>query len=143
MNAVTLRVKVKKSCRAKRARVVEFKIDSGLIHSVLREDVLRDLGRKPNGVEDFYLADGMRIRRCVGEAYFEYKGTGGPAPVVFGEKNDHNLLGSMALEALGVVFDPLTQELRAAAVNLERNVPWYRAGGTQTKARPQRKTRRN
>jgi len=143
MDAVTLRVKVKKSCRAKRSRVVEFKIDSGLVHSVVREDVLRDLGRKPKGVEDFHMVDGQRISRSVGEAYFEYKGTGGPAPVVFGEKNDHNLLGSMALEAIGVVFDPLTQELRTAAVNLERNVPWYREGGTQTKTRPQARTRRN
>ena len=45
-------------------------------------------------------------------AYFEYQGKGGGAPVVFGETGDSNLLGMTTLEAMGLMVDPLSRDLR-------------------------------
>jgi hypothetical protein len=36
----------------------------------------------------------------------------GAAPVVFGDKGDFPLLGVTTLEALGLLFDPVHQELK-------------------------------
>jgi hypothetical protein len=43
---------------------------------------LEKLGIAPHKTMDFFLADGTKIMREVGDAYFEYKGEGGAAPVV-------------------------------------------------------------
>jgi len=37
---------------------------------------------------EFILADGTKINRKVGDAYFEYNSEGGSAPVIFGEERD-------------------------------------------------------
>ncbi|MFA5782564.1 MAG: hypothetical protein WC868_09885 [Bacteroidales bacterium] len=42
---------------------------------------------------------GSTITRQVGDAYFEYKGDGGAAPVIFGEKGDEPLPGVTTLES--------------------------------------------
>ena len=47
----------------------------------------------------------------VGDAYFEYKGEGGSAPVIFGEKGDEPLLGVTTLESIGLVLNPFNREL--------------------------------
>ena len=60
-----------------------------------------------------------------GDAYFEYAGVGGPAPVIFGEKDDRNLLGVTTLEALELVLDPFKRELRPMTMNLMGAVPTY------------------
>jgi predicted aspartyl protease len=59
----------------------------------------------------FVLADGTEIRRKVGDAYFEWRGEGGAAPVIFGEKGDEPLLGATTLESLGLVLNPFNREL--------------------------------
>jgi hypothetical protein len=55
------------------------------------------------------LADGKTIRKPVGNAFFEYQGKIGAAPVVFGEK-DVYLLGAVTLESLGLILDPMKRE---------------------------------
>jgi hypothetical protein len=47
----------------------------------------------------------------VGDAYFEYRGDGGAAPVIFGEDGDQPLLGATTLESLGLVLNPFKREL--------------------------------
>ena len=39
-------------------------------------------------------------------------------PVIFGEPGDAVLLGVVALEILGLVFDPLRRELRPAVLRM-------------------------
>src|SRR5262249_28214540 len=74
--------------------------------------VLRRLGIKPGKTKTFILADGTEIKRVLGAALFRVNGEEGPSPVIFGEKDDSVLLGSVSLEALGFFLDPLKRELR-------------------------------
>ena len=91
---------------------VEFLVDSGAVYSLVPAPVLRKLGLRPYRTETFTLADGTKVRRKVGDAYFEIEGNRGPAPVIFGEKDDEPLLGVTTLESLGLVLDPFKRRLR-------------------------------
>lgn len=89
----------------------EFLVDSGATYTVVPEDILKKIGIKPVGEEQFSLADGRIISRKVGSALYEYEGTERAAPVLFGEKDDDLLLGAFTLEALGLTLDPLKRKL--------------------------------
>lgn len=111
-------VVLKKTRETKPSRKVTFLVDSGAVYSVVDSKVLRALGCKPYRRKSFYLADGSAVERRIGDAYFEYGGVGGPAPVIFGEKGDSNLLGATTLEALELVLDPFKRELRPMTMSL-------------------------
>jgi predicted aspartyl protease len=70
------------------------------------------LGIKPGKTESFMLADGTEVKRSIGQALFRLDGDEGASPVIFGEEGDSVLLGSVSLEALGFILDPLKRELR-------------------------------
>lgn len=74
--------------------------------------VLRRLGVKPHSKKTFTLADGSRITRQVGDAIFKLDAQQGASPVIFGEEGDSTLLGTVSLEALGFILDPIRRELR-------------------------------
>jgi clan AA aspartic protease len=90
---------------------VEFLIDSGAIYSVVPRSVLTDLGIEPHRTLEFVLADGTKLSREVGDAFFKYQGEGGAAPVIFGEDGDAALLGVTTLESLALVLNPFKREL--------------------------------
>ena len=124
MGMTVVEVMVKKAHEARKARTVKFLVDSGdraapvrkrsalpaprsnAIYSVVEASILRTLACKPHRRKSFFLADGTAIERRIGDAYFEYGGICGAAPVIFGEKGDRNLLGATTLEALELVRDP-------------------------------------
>ena len=95
-----------------RAHTLEFLVDSGAIYSVVPRPILDEIGVVPVGVERFKLADLTRIQREVGNAFFTFQGKTRSSPVMFGEEGDATLLGVLTLEALGLVLDPVRQELR-------------------------------
>lgn len=125
MGATVVEVLIKKSHDARTSRVVEFLVDSGAVYSVVQSPILRQLGCKPYREKNFFLADGSKVTRKIGDAFFEYKGVGGPAPVIFGEKKDRNLLGVTTLEALELVLDPFRGDLRPMTMNLMGASPDY------------------
>ena len=133
MGITTVAVIVKKNREGRRSRVVEFLVDSGAVYSVVSARILREHGCKPYRSKDFFLADGSKVTRRIGDAYFEYKDVGGPAPVIFGEVRDRNLLGVTTLEALELVLDPFRQELRPMTMNLLGAVPNYSTRGRSPK----------
>src|SRR5437660_5834068 len=102
---------VKESRRARRKTAINFLIDSGAVYSLVPASALKKLGIRPHRTVDFALADGTMIRRRVGDAYFEFQGEGGAAPVIFGEKGDEPLLGATTLESIGLVLDPFKRKL--------------------------------
>lgn len=109
---LTTQVLIVKPSRNSRRRIaVKFLIDSGAVYSLVLSDRLRKLGLKPYGRMDFSLADGTTVTREVGDAYFEFQGQRGPAPVIFGEEGDQPLLGVTTLESLGLVLDPFKRRL--------------------------------
>lgn len=95
----------------RRARL-KFLVDSGAFYSVVPASVLQRLGIKPGKTKTFILADGTEVKRALGAALFRVNGEEGPSPVIFGEKGDSVLLGSVSLEAMGFFLDPLKRELR-------------------------------
>jgi hypothetical protein len=60
----------------------------------------------------FALVDGTRIRRRLSDCRFSYRGIDVPSPVVLGERRDAPLLGTVTLEALGLVLNPFDRTLR-------------------------------
>ena len=93
-------------------RTVEFMVDSGAIYTVAPAAVLEELQIKPISEEKFWLANGEKIVRRRGGAYFKFGDRVGIADVIFGEDGDANLLGATTLESLGLALDPLKRELK-------------------------------
>ena len=102
---------VKETRSARRKASVNFLIDSVAVYSLVPGPTLRRLGVHPYRKVDFSLADGRTHTRQVGDAYFEFQGEGGAAPVIFGEQGDEPLLGATTLESLGLVLDPFKRRL--------------------------------
>jgi predicted aspartyl protease len=111
---------VKESHRARRKAAINFLIDSGAVYSLVPAFRLRTLGIEPHREMEFVLADGTTITRKVGDAYFEFRGQGGAAPVIFGEKGDAPLLGATTLESLGLVLNPFKRQLVPRRLMLAR-----------------------
>ena len=105
------RLTVKASRKSRKAITVDFLIDSGAVYSLVPGKRLKSIGIRPYKKLDFTLADGSVVTRQVGDAYFEYRGDGGAAPVIFGENGDQPLLGATTLESLGLVLNPFDREL--------------------------------
>jgi len=111
MGLTTQKLVVKERRQARRKATVNFLIDSGAVYSLVPAPLLKRLGIRPHRKVEFALADGTRITRKVGDAYFEYRGQGAAAPVIFGEEGDEPLLGATTLESLGLVLDPFKRQL--------------------------------
>jgi predicted aspartyl protease len=93
----------------KKTRTLSLLIDSGTVYSVVPKTVLSHLGVKPHSTKVFTLADGSEIRRRVGDLLFKLDGHQGASPVIFGEKGDSALLGTVSLGALGFLLDPIRE----------------------------------
>ena len=111
MGLTNQKLVVKESRRARRKAVINFLIDSGAVYSLVPAPTLKRLGIRPHRDVSFALADGTTITRKVGDAYFEFQGEGGAAPVIFGERGDEPLLGATTLESIGLVLDPFKRQL--------------------------------
>ena len=106
-----LEIEVGDPATPSRMENLEFFIDSGAVYSVVPADILKKFGIKPPVMQEFRLSNGSKITREKGGALFKYKDRVGVADVIFGEKGDSNLLGTLTLEALGRSLDPLKRKL--------------------------------
>jgi clan AA aspartic protease len=104
----------------RRIKKLRLLVDSGAVYSVVPKDILRRLGVKPHSRKTFTLADGSEINRRLGDVVFKLNGHQGASPVIFGEKGDSTLLGTVSLEALGLLLDPIRRELRPLPMVLSR-----------------------
>lgn len=120
MGLTHVRANITNPARAKRS--VEL-VDSGAFYSVVPTTVLRSLRVKPHSKRTFILADGSEITRKIGDLLFRLNGRQGAAPVIFGEKGDSTLLGTVSLRALGVMLDPMKRELRPLPMLLVAHRP--------------------
>jgi clan AA aspartic protease len=107
----TVILTVREHRKAEKSAEVEFLVDSGAVYSLVPGKILDDLGIEPYKEMSFSLADGTSIKRRISSAYFEFKGEGGPAPVVYGEEGDTALLGVTTLESIGLVLNPFSRTL--------------------------------
>ncbi len=88
-------LKVKEHRKAAKVADVEFMIDSGVVYSLVPGKILDEIGIEPHRIVEFSLADGSKISRRVGDAYFEMNGEGAAAPVIYGEEGDTALLDKL------------------------------------------------
>lgn len=95
-----------------------FLVDSGAVYTVLPEPVWRAIGLEPSRDLEFVLADGTTIRRQISDCRFIYQGIEAPRPVVPGEGDDVAVLGSVTLETLGLVLNPLRRTLSPMRMRL-------------------------
>jgi len=95
---------------------LQFYVDSEMGYSMLKKETWQSLGLQPLREVEFICADGSRIKKPVGECYIElpFEGAHGHTPVILGEEDDHNMLGLLTLEIMGLILDPLTDEIRPA-----------------------------
>jgi len=120
---ITIKKFLVKETRKSRKKIeVDFMIDSGAVYSLVPGKQLVKLGIEPYKKVDFILADGTKIIRKVGDAYFEFNGEGGSAPVIFGEKGDEPLLGATTLESIGLVLNPFTRELYPMRLMMAKSI---------------------
>jgi len=112
MGLTFLEIEVGNPADPSKTRLLEFMVDSGAIYSVAPASVLDELGIQPISEEKYWLANGERITRKRGIAFFKYGDKVGGADIVFGEEGDSNLLGATTLESLGLALDPLRREVK-------------------------------
>ena len=97
---------------------VRFLVDSGAFYSVLPEPAWRAIGLEPTRDMDFVLADGTAISRHVSDCRFNYQGIEAPSPVVLGVGDDVGLLGTVTLDTLGLILNPLRRTLTPMKMRL-------------------------
>ncbi len=112
MGITYLTVDVGNPADTSETRPVEFMVDSGAIYTVMPRAILEELGIESISEETFWLANGEKIVRQRGIAFFKYGAKVGGADAIFGEEGDSNLLGATTLESLGLALDPLRRELK-------------------------------
>lgn len=107
----------------KEARV-NMLVDSGATYTVLRRDIWERLDLKPKRAVELILADGTSISRQLSEAVVELPGYGEyHTPVILGESEDENILGTVTLEIFGLLLDPLKRELRPMRTLMKQTGP--------------------
>jgi clan AA aspartic protease len=112
MGLTHVKATVANPAKPRKAARVTFLVDSGATYSVVPATTLRRLGIEPHRSRTFTFADGSEITRHVGDAIFRLDGERGASPVIFGERGDSTLLGTVSLESLGLILDPIKRVLR-------------------------------
>ena len=82
-----------------------MELDTGSDDTALPRSLLRRLGVRPLGWDRYELADGRRVRRQYGIAFFRLCGEVGATRVMFCGPRDAPVLGVIALEELGFIMD--------------------------------------
>jgi aspartyl protease family protein len=96
---------------------VEGIVDTGAIYSVVRRDILEQLGVKPVERRRFR-AFGGYVERNVGEVGMVLMGRRRIVPVIFGEDGDPAVVGVTALEIFGLEADVVRGTLKEAELLL-------------------------
>jgi clan AA aspartic protease len=112
MGMTYVEAKIYNPARPQKGKRGHFLVDSGAIYSVVPTEDLKQLGIKPYAKERFTLANGEVIEREIGDAIFEIYQKKGASRVIFGQRGDSSLLGTLTLESLGFFLDPLQRKLR-------------------------------
>lgn len=112
MSSTHVNANIANPANPRKTAKLRFLVDSGAIYSIVPGETLRRLGIKPHSSRTFTLADGSEIKRQMGDGIFVINGQRGASPVIFGEKGDSVLLGTVSLEALGLILDPIKRVLK-------------------------------
>lgn len=120
MGLTHVRARISNPARPARTASIKFLVDSGAVYSLVPARILRRLGIRTHSTRTFILADGTEITRRMGDAIFRIDDQRAASPVMFGEKDDAALLGTVSLESLGLLLDPMKRILRPLPLVLGR-----------------------
>ena len=112
MGLTHVRARIANPARPAKSVSLRLLVDSGAVYSVVPARILRRLGIRSHSSRTFLLADGSEITRAVGDATFLIDAQRAASPVIFGEDDDVALLGTVSLESLGLILDPMKRVLR-------------------------------
>lgn len=118
MGTTIVKLKIKNPANPKLTVEEDFLVDSGASFTVLPKKLANKLRLKPKHEQEFSLADGRVVKRKISGALIAFQGKETASPVVLGEKDDAPLLGTLTLEALGLVLDPFQRKLYPAKLIL-------------------------
>src|SRR5262245_7594458 len=90
----------------------EFLVDTGSIDCLAPRDKLLAAGIQPKRKAVYELANGQSIEYEVGFANIKFLGDETVGQVIFAPEGVEPILGVLALEAVGVVVDPVTKNLK-------------------------------
>ena len=90
---------------------VEALVDTGAIYTVVPASTLRGLGVVPDDEMEFEFGDQRAATYELGEARVTLRGYSRATTVVFGPEDVVPLLGVVFLEQLGLMVDPVGQQL--------------------------------
>jgi predicted aspartyl protease len=97
---------------------VRFLVDSGAFYSVLPAPAWQAIGLVATRELEFVLADGTSIARQVSDCRFICEGIEAPSPVILGVGDDVGLLGTVTLDTLGLILNPLRRTLSLMRMRL-------------------------
>jgi clan AA aspartic protease len=87
-------------------------VDTGATDCLIPAEAVEALGLQPKGEVHVVLADEREARMQFSGAEIEFMGEITYGRVLFGPPGAEPLLGVVALESIGIVVDPTTQQLR-------------------------------
>jgi predicted aspartyl protease len=90
---------------------VELLVDTGATFSVLPRDLLTRTGVKAVQQRQILTIDRKLLKRDLGYVGIEVAGCQVWSPVLFGEPEDHAVLGAVTMEIAGLIVDPERKEL--------------------------------
>ena len=96
----------------------EFLVDTGTIDCLAPCDKLTDAGVKSERKKVYELANGEPVEYEIGFARVSFMGEETVAQVIFGPPGVQPLLGVVALENVGIVVDPVSQQLKRLHASL-------------------------
>lgn len=108
MGETAVEIQVAGKRKKQRVRVL---VDTGATLTVISGKILQAIGIKPQEKVEVDLADGRVVKRSVGEAKIFLDGKQLTTRVLFGEKTDAQVLGTVVLEELGLAVDPVRKHL--------------------------------
>lgn len=82
---------------------LKLPVDTCASHTKIHAKKLKDVDVKPQGKVKEKLADGRVVERECGFARIECKGKAATVPVIFGKKDDVEVLGMSAVEGVGLL----------------------------------------
>jgi clan AA aspartic protease len=95
----------------RKRKAVNLLADTGATLTVITERILRSLKIRKIEEVEVELGDGRVVRRSIGEARVMLNGKGVTTRVIFGKRNDAQVLGTVVLEELGLAVDPIRRRL--------------------------------
>ncbi len=94
------------------------------IDSLVPKDHLESIGLKPKAQRTYELADGIEVKMDITTGDIEFMGEIVGGTIIIGDPGTEPILGSTALESVGIDIDPRTQKLkRMPATRLKKIKP--------------------